>query len=342
MRKSFVLAVVLALGAGTALAAPAVYNHTQKGSLLIFADIDVRAGKATIINVTNDGDSSVALKCVYVDFEKNRTDFVIGITPHQSVWFDAATGAGSITVAEFPTEGRLTGALTCFAVGNADTQMAYNHLIGNAEVMDFIAGTIYKYNAAAFYRPADGTRPGELVLNGYQYDACGQYLIAQFTPVGAVRETPAGTVATLQNRLVVASCTQDLSQDYVLHTTKLQFDVWNANEVKFTGAWDCADSWHEVILGGPTLVRGNAPKTFTAARLGTSTAYYRVQGVKSTQCDYVAPWGTTTEAVGLVGVQSTLVDINGVVVAEGTSLNLAGKRNGLITFDASYDAPEKR
>ena len=151
-----------------------------------------------------------------------------------------------------------------------------------------------------------------------------------------------GTATSLQNRLVVASCTEDLRQDWAPVTTKLNFDIWNANEVKFTGTYECANSWHEVLLGGASLVKGANPRTFTAASLGTVAGYYRVEGVKSVVCDNLPPWRDVTEAVGLVGVQSSLIDLDGVVVGVGSTLNLAGGRSGTIKYNPSAMTPERR
>ena len=338
MRKLLVLGMALALVAGTAYAAPNVYNNTQKGSLVFLPDIDVRAGKTTIVRLVNDGDNAIYVKCYFMDFEKNRTDFAFPMTPRQAVWFDAATGDGSVNANGMPPQGRLTGELICFAVNIQEAPIVHNHLAATATVMDFAGGSAYEYTGAAFYywggapAPAliNGQVSQDLPLNGTVYDMCGKYLIGQFSPTGAVLTTNRGDAMFLQNRLVVSSCTQDLRQDYNIHVTKLNFDIWNAHETKFTGAWDCADSWHETILGGKYLVKGAQPQNFTAASLGTGAAYYRVEGQKSTQCDNIAQWkqidGTATkaEAVGLVGVQSTLIDLDGVVVAVGTNLNQAG------------------
>ena len=141
--KLLVFGLATALSAGIAHAAPNVSSNTQKGSLLVFPDIDVRAGRTTLVRLVNDGDLSIYIKCLYQDFENNRSDFAIQLTARQAVWFDAATGDGSIFANGLPSQGRRTGELKCFATDMQENQIVHNHLAGTATVMDFVAGTAY-------------------------------------------------------------------------------------------------------------------------------------------------------------------------------------------------------
>ncbi|MGE3843953.1 MAG: ExeM/NucH family extracellular endonuclease, partial [Vicinamibacterales bacterium] len=79
-------------------------------------------------------------------------------------------------------------------------------------------------------------------------------------------------------RLTLASCSLDLKQDWQPIYTKLKFDVWNEDEVKFTGAFECADSWHETDFG--TNFDAGA-QDFSLAALGTYAARYRAQAIAS-------------------------------------------------------------
>jgi hypothetical protein len=106
--------------------------------------------------------------------------------------------------------------------------------------------------------------------------------------------------------------------------------VWNADEVKFTGAFDCADSWHETDFG---LDLDAANTTFTADLLGTESARYRVQAVKSEACP-------GSQATGLVGVQSIVLMPDARAFTVGTMLTGAGKFSGRIRWDASGAVPE--
>jgi hypothetical protein len=266
------------------------------------------------VQIVNDGDTGAYVKCVYQDFNKNRSDFVFTLTAHQPAWFDVSSGRGSIDVNTFP-DGYGAGELICFAVGTADEPRAFNQLTGSAIVMDFQEGRAYEYAAAAFAsRGLAQVAPGNLLLDGRTgYDQCFKYLVGTFTPSGATVTTSRGQGTVLMNRLAVSSCTQDLRQDFVPVTTKLQFDIWNADEVKFTGTWECADSWHEVVFGGPTV------------------------------CDNLSPWNVPTQPVGLIGVLSTVIDIDGTVQSSlGTTVVGAGTRGGTILYDSSSPTPEGR
>jgi hypothetical protein len=89
---------------------------------------------------------------------------------------------------------------------------------------------------------------GDLQLTGGgdgTYDACPMYNIVNFMPNGATLNG----VTTIDNDLSVVSCNQDLRQDFLLHLTKLQFTVWNANENSFTGSYVCVDSVTTVPFG---------------------------------------------------------------------------------------------
>ena len=120
-----------------------------------------------------------------------------------------------------------------------------------------------------------------------------------------------------------------LNQDWLSVYTKLQFDAWNADEVKFTGAFECGDTWHETLF---TDMDAGAP-SFTRYNLGTDVARYRVQGVKSTACP-------SSQAVGLLAIQSTLLTINGRAAKTAVNLTAAGKFLGKVAWDPEAAVPE--
>ncbi|MGE3840167.1 MAG: hypothetical protein AB7I50_01135 [Vicinamibacterales bacterium] len=386
----------LALGlamATTAFAAPNVTNFTQKGSLLYFADIRIDQGAQgpwnTLVRIQNDGNSDIDVKCYWMDGNKNRLDFVLPLTANQAVWFDARTGRGTYQVNPFPqaqangfpaanqnpflnppTGPYFKGLLVCWAIDNQELkQIKWNHLSGTATVSNAGRNSAYEYAANAFFAPSGadlgqvGATPGRLNLNGLDYDACPLYLIGQFSPVGAVPPVPAAPSPS-ELRLVTAACTLDLRQDWVPTWSKLQFDIWNEEEVKFTGAYECADSWHESPLApgqnshpgvGIAFYDGvdAGGQAFLFGTLGTYAARYRVQAVKSTQCDWLKPTsgpgsqfsGVATSAYGLIGIQYTDFNqaVGGPVIIRGgggTPLAAAGKFNGTIRWDVEFVTPE--
>ncbi|MGE3842249.1 MAG: hypothetical protein AB7I50_11735, partial [Vicinamibacterales bacterium] len=210
------------------------------------------------------------------------------------------------------------GLLACWAIdGGAQNQVKWNHLSGTATVYSNATANnsgAYEYSAYAFFVPT-GTDlapvgvAGALNLNGLEYDACPLYQIGQFTPATMNLAAGAGYAAAVAapftapppplafpqlvlNRLAVTGCNLNLNQDWTPVWTKLQFDVWNEEEVKFTGAYECADSWHDTDFrpgaqpqnnasltpGVPGFVDGldAAGQNFDFATLATYAARYRV------------------------------------------------------------------
>jgi hypothetical protein len=139
-----------------------------------------------------------------------------------------------------------------------------------------------------------------------------------------------GFIPVSGTRLTLSACTVDLRQDWQPAYTKLQFDVWNADEVKFTGAFECGDSWHETDF---TTKFDAGLQNFAPEVLGTRSARHRVQAVKSQQC-------ADSRAAGLLGVQSTTLIPGVQTFTVGTTLSGAGKFAGEIFWDPGYSVPE--
>jgi len=93
--------------------------------------------------------------------------------------------------------------------------------------------------------------------------------------------------------LTLAPCQQDLRQDKAPVCAKAKFDVWNENEAKLTGAYQCVKCWFEGVLsdigtdvwGGCNLTQitngkckatGVGGSKFTAGVLKTSLGRFRV------------------------------------------------------------------
>jgi hypothetical protein len=234
------------------------------------------------------------------------------------------------------------GFLACWAVnGTGQAHVKWNHLSGTATVWSPAAGAAYEYPAYAFFVKngldlAPIGAPNTLRLDGNEYDACPLYLVGQFTPVGpfvgSVVAPGVGAPSVRGTRLAVVGCTLRLNQDWFPVYTKLQFDVWNEDEVKFTGAYECADSWHEVDFNRET---DTGSQNFWFDMLSTFSARYRVESDKSTQCP-------EAQLVGLLGVQSTILTVGEgtTPVWVGTPPASAGKVGGRIIWDPALVTPE--
>jgi len=307
----FALAFALVF-VGLASAAQNVANTTQKGSLLVWPKIvALDPDRDTYIYIGNDYYTEVWLKCYWMDSNQQVEDFVFRLTPNQPVAFSAYFGtdfgtAGGITVPPFGGTG--IGSLQCWAVNDASStkQLSFNHLYGNAWIRDgreYTSNVVY--NAWAFTaRVAQGQfvgTAGTLVLDGSagNYDACPQYLVTNFTPgdVTVENEETIEITTDAYPDLTLWPCKQDLTQDRVPTCTKAKFDIWNANETKFTGAYRCIKCWFEGILEGIDNAKfkpiapsktdafvGFGGEKFSIFSLKTLAARFRVQGVKSTVC----------------------------------------------------------
>ncbi len=148
--------------------------------------------------------------------------------------------------------------MKCWAVDAVGaSQVAFNHLYGNAMIIDTVHGAAFEYNAWAFTArgvaqgAAVGTG-GTLVLSGATgaYDACPQYLAFNFFSVGSSINLPeeGGNATFVNTDLTLVPCIQDLRQDRVPTCTKAKFDIWNENETKYTGAYQCFKCWFEGYL----------------------------------------------------------------------------------------------
>jgi hypothetical protein len=362
-KRRLVLGLLLsvALFTGPAFAAQNVANTSQKGSLLKFPNIDVRDedSATTTIEISNDLNIGVNLTCVYVNEKKDRTDFHFFISHKGTVSWDVLSGKGEgdigpLSFPLFPSGGSFPGdpgkgELTCFAVDQAGAnQIAWNHLAGTATVLNFDdddADQIlqaYKYNAWAFTARSDpgttvpdGTSvgtAGNILLTGGgtgTYDACPLYLIANFSPGGATFVTGRGNANYVDDDLAVASCNEDLRQDFLIHLTKLNFAIWNSKQTKFTGSYICSDSVLEFGLIPPDAPSALVhPENFTFGVLGTTDARFQVAGVASSVCP-------RSEATGLVGVLTTSLGIADTTETNelGATLHGAGVESGFVLWD---------
>ena len=319
------LAVVLGLTMVTVASAANVAGTSKKGSLLVFPKIEVFFDAAegtpiidTYVSIGNDQSAAVSVKCYWMDNNQTIDDFEFNLTANQPVFFTASqysasdwVAAGNVEVPPF----RGIGSLVCFAVTReGDNQLKWNHLYGSATIVTiptFDTPYAAQYNAYSFAVPgAVGGTPGQLDLNGSAtagYDACPQYLVANFYPAALwFGMPPFPPMGMWRPDLTLWPCRQDLRQDRTPTCTKAKFDVWNGNEIKFTGAYQCFKCFFEGFLDDMGTDDTNTDLTkqlypappkgyqrgpgfgwshFIETTLRTDTARFRVQGVRSSVCD---------------------------------------------------------
>ncbi len=273
-------AVSLALVGTTALAAPNIVNTSQKGSLLVFPEIDAHSDRNTIIRMANDATGAINVKCYYGEFtdqdafdstsssgtvtpgNKPTRDFSFPMTRTQAVFWEVRDGDGTYQMPDFPSANTATGELVCWATNNAETkQVKWNHLSATATIIDPGDETSFSYNAWSFYargiknKEQVGAVAGRLDLNGIDktngaYDKCGRYIIGHFGPQNNEGQ-PVERVHVDDLYLSVASCTQDLvpvgNARVLPHW--IVFTIWSEDETKTTGTKEKADGWWRMNLG---------------------------------------------------------------------------------------------
>jgi len=345
-----IMAVAMIAGiAGMASAAQDVANTSQKGSLIIFPKIITAGTVDTIVMISNDYSKGVDLQCYWVDSQQNWEDFSFRITKKQPVWFSAQSGQGSINVPPFDF-GTGLGELKCWAVSpNQDAQISFNHLYGTAKILEFNYGAAMEYNSWNFTArdvPLAGEVgvPGELVLSGLSgdYDGCPKYLLANFPAVSNTVTAGAqddniialedGPVRFDNVSLTVAMCNEDLRQIRKPTYTKLKYTIWNEDEVKYTGAWQCAKCWYEGLLSSTE----NGAEKFLVENLHTNFGMLRVKGIADDgNCGLPAG---TSQRTGLVGLTYEIMELPtlGNFALAATTMNGAGKVavDGAILWDA--------
>jgi hypothetical protein len=201
--------------------------------------------------IGNDGAKSQTIKCYWMDKDQVPYDFELTLTAYQPIWFSALTGWGTYDVPPFGDNA--TGELKCWAIDiptDAENQLEklykYDYLYGNALIMDVLTPRAFEYNAWAFAMPL--TQPIEhtnLDLDGKEYDACPAYLVYNFFANGG---SAAGVASFGASTLSLSPCQQDLRQDRIPICAKAKFDIWNENEAKLTGSYQCVKCYFEGVL----------------------------------------------------------------------------------------------
>jgi len=241
----------------------------------------------------------------------NWSDNQITLTHDEPAYWSVASGqpkgVSPFTVLDpGPPPGRPDGAggriLRGFVIGwaiNADGQeIRWNHLSGSAMVISYARSWAYEYAPWAYQtrcveqgeQPLDCTLfdangtcctasviPGNLDLDGFQYDFNPERLLLDFFSVNAGAY---GAGSTLNTDLVLMPASADLRQDTAGPVkTKAHFDIWNQNEIRFSGTTRCISCWDSTLLSqyGP-------PGHFMRATLQTDKGKARIDGQASTVC----------------------------------------------------------
>ncbi|MCP3905543.1 MAG: hypothetical protein GY715_18105 [Planctomycetes bacterium] len=238
----------------------------------------------------------------------NWIDNLLPLTADQPTYWSAVTGqpAGGglspFTALDpgFPpgrpdakTGGRmLRGYIIAWAVNAENAPIRWNHLKGEGTIVNYLEGSAWEYNSwnhaavetVANGAPLAGAAPagGEvcLPLDGEVYSPSFDQLLMNFQAVGSSAFSGPRLV-TSNTDLTLFPVYADLRQETCGPvTTKAHIDVWNMNEVKFSGAHRCITCWDQT-----TLDQYEVPNHFLMQNLQTDHGKARIDGQRSQVCD---------------------------------------------------------
>jgi hypothetical protein len=296
----------------TAAAQPAQTRASlsEKGSVLIYPRIEVVWDNAdnlkvdTFITVSNDYEAGVNVVGYYVTEECTDMDLHFNLTANEAAYWSVLTGApgpngalGSFTTAGDPIQPvpggdkYLRGLLILIAVRPDGFQIRWNHLFGEATIVDYAMGTAWEYNAYAFgaYGTGNGMPVGtqkglikfnQTIMPGYA--SAFRRLLFNFFKPNSSPYLGGGTgyyddTTVLDGELTLMILPLDLTAlPHGPFNTYYQFEIFDENENGQTGLEDCMDKWEAFNLS-------NLGGYFTG--LPTAAGYARVWGIANDACD---------------------------------------------------------
>jgi hypothetical protein len=151
------------------------------------------------------------------------------------------------------------------------------------------------------------------------YDACPKYLTFAFL---AEPTEPGKANGWVFNNLALAPCKEDLTDTAANLNTKISYTIWNENEIKYIGLYQCANCAYESYLGKLTMPRNL--HYFQMKTLHTPTGRFRVQGLASSKC------GQSAVSTPLLGVLSAKFRV------QPDTYGTTGTASGSETSDYGY------
>ncbi len=256
---------------------------------------------------------------------------------------DPGTPPGRPVTGEEDDEGGnryLRGFIVAWAVNDAGEEIRWNHLSGTAILINYETGTAWEYNAFAYRAltsapqgsASDGV-PGQLLMNGEEYDMNYNMLVLDFFANESVPFNTNGVPGEVETDVTLMVMELDLRQDNEGPvTTKAKFDIWNSNEVRFSGTERCITCWDQTLFGDY-----NDPNHFLVDNLQTDKGKARIDGLGSTVCPL-------SQDSALLGVEAKAIDFeNGEevhAIAGSTMVGQGEDTTGFIRNDV-ISAPEE-
>jgi len=371
MYRKIAIASLLAAMCCSAFAQNRV-SATQKGSILIFPKIELRWNangdltQDTFIDIANDYTTGVHVTGFYVSERTWETIHInFDLTANQPIYWAVSNGLGdypllgiqpffgvgtAYTVDE-TTDVVQRGYLVLIATNILGEPINFNHLYGQATLVNYTDGDAWEYNSYAFRalqgavgQPI-GTNGGRADLNGSQYDYAFQFLLFDYfaTTTSSVF-SQGGSVVDVDTDLTLMITDQDLTQDANRpYITKALFHIWNENENSFEAMY-CVRGWDQHLIShwGTT----GAASPFMIGGLHTAKGRARIEGVYSTLCNTFDDQNNPVDVSApfpLLGVQYKLLTFNGTDIARaGGELQGSGTMSTCIKWDTQGPPPPEK
>jgi hypothetical protein len=356
MFRIAVLAVLVLVLVPGALAEDRV-SATEKGSLLVYPKVEIRFNEAgyltqdTFITLNNDFNAGVDIQLYFVSETCTRVDNVITLSKNEPAYWSVATGwpkgVSPWTVLGDPypdPDGSgdmiMRGFILAWAIDDEYAQIRWNHLYGGATIVNYACATAWEYNAYAFAVVDENVANGDPIglagtinLDGAEYDYGFDRLLLDFFASGSLALTGDGCIVINDTDLTLLIVDMDLRQDGDgPKTTKAKFEIWNENEVGFSGMEFCFTKWIETTLS-------SLGSHFLVENLQTFKGRARIDGMESIVCDPLV-----SEDVVLLGVAAKYLGFlcyDGRDVAQsGTNLFGSGVEATSILYDIPDAPPE--
>ncbi len=165
-------------------------------------------------------------------------------------------------------------------------QIRWNHLLGDAAIVNFFLATAAEYNAyaAAVVERPGGPANGDFVgtagvinLNGVEYDSAFARLLLDFYASGSIALSSEDVLVIVDTDITLHPISADLRQETNGPIkTKAKFDIWNENEIRFSGTEICVECWNQTLAS-----RYPAPNHLLLSTLGTDKGKARIEGIAS-------------------------------------------------------------
>jgi hypothetical protein len=337
----------------------------------------------TFISITNDLSSlGVRVKLYFVNGDDpvplfgpnagsmepgcNFLDNLIELTHDEPAYWSALTGQpkGVSPFTALDPDGRadddplnlggtvLRGFIIGFAVNDDGTLRNVNHLTGGAVMIDYDNNAAAEYKAWAYRALAAPPVGPVLDLDGAEYENSPLMLLLDFyaSGSGAFGQDLLGNDSVIDTLLYLLPMTLSFCPTAPAEPllTNADIDVWNEDEVKFTGLKRCISCWDGERLSRYT--DGTPyPNHFLLANLGTDKGKARLMGAANAFCDRPADPNASPPDPGRVSVAAPLLGVSQKLILWGadrlgrsasTLSGMGADPAGTICFVPQSDPPE--